>query len=266
MVVDALGRDVPLSGSPRRIVSLVPSLTEFLFAIGAGERVVGVTDYCIAPAEAVSMVPKVRGTKNPDRARISKLRPDLVLAAREENRERDIVALTAAGIPVYVTDIQSVADTVIQLGALAQLLEAEAAAAPMFDQIRAALEQQRAVGSRGEGRRTLAFIWRDPWMAVGRDTYADDLLRHCGAENVALHLAGRYPRASLDDFMRLDPELILLPDEPYRFGEADLEAFAGYLHVPAVKKGRVLLCDGMLLTWYGPRTATALRVFGELVR
>lgn len=263
--IDPLGRELHIPGPPRRIVSLVPSLTEYLFAIGAGDRLVGATDFCVEPAAQVAALPKVRGTKNPDRDAIRALRPDLVLAAKEENMARDVRALEEAGVPVYVTDIRTVAGALEQLGALARLLDAREGAAPVLDALRSALWQASAAEGVRERRRALAFIWRDPWMAVGEDNYADDLLRLCGAENAALALPGRYPRASLDAFMALAPEVILLPDEPYRFAEADWEAFAPYGDVPAVRERQVYLCDGKLLTWYGPRTAEALRVFGELL-
>jgi ABC-type Fe3+-hydroxamate transport system substrate-binding protein len=262
MLTDALGRAVPLAAPPQRIVSLVPSLTEYLFAIGAGERVVGVTDYCTEPAAQVADVPRVRGTKNPDRERVAALRPDLVLVSKEENRERDVLAFEERGIPVYVTDICSVAGALEQLGALAAALGMVAGAAPLLGEMRAALEEQRT--RQADTWRVLVFIWRDPWMAVGADTYADDLLAVCGADNLARHLPGRYPRAALADFLALDPDVILLPDEPYRFGEADLAAFAPFAECAAVRDGRVLLCDGALLTWYGPRTAEALRFFGRV--
>src|SRR5262245_51499105 len=113
-ITDPLGRELTLNDTPQRIVSLVPSLTEYLFAIGAGDRVVGVTEYCVEPAAAVASLPKVRGTKNPDREAILALQPDLVLAAKEENMIRDVRELEAAGISVYVTNIETVA------GALAQ--------------------------------------------------------------------------------------------------------------------------------------------------
>ncbi len=261
-ITDALGRTVPLTVPPRRIVSLVPSLTEYLFAIGAGDRLVGVTDYCIEPAAAVATLPKVRGTKNPDRRLISALRPDLLLASKEENRQRDIAAFEAANILVYVTDIQSVGEAVTQLAALAAILAADAAAAPLLDAIRIALATEEP---RPPARRTLTFIWRDPWMAVGGATYADDLLRLCGARNVALEYGGRYPRATLAEFMQRAPEVILLPDEPYRFTAADRDVFAPFGAVPAVRAQHIHLCDGMLLTWYGPRTVTALRRFRELL-
>lgn len=265
MIVDALGRPVRLAGAPQRIVSLVPSLTEYLFAIGAGDRLVGVTDFCIEPAEQVACLPKVRGTKNPDRAAILALHPDLVLAAKEENRERDVVALEAAGIPVYVTDIRSVAGALDQLSEVARLVEAERRAEPLLTEIRAALTLAREISARQSPRRVLAFIWRDPWMAIGRDTYADDLLRLCGAENLALRLPDRYPRAALDAFLQLDPEVILLPDEPYRFTADDCESFKPFADVAAIRLGSIHLCDGKLLTWYGPRTAEALRWLADLL-
>jgi ABC-type Fe3+-hydroxamate transport system substrate-binding protein len=261
MPVDALGRIVPLPSVPQRVVSLVPSLTEYLFAIGAGGRVVGVTEFCIEPAAQVAHLPKVRGTKNPDREQVAALCPDLVLASKEENRLRDVTLLEQIGIPVYVTDICTVAGALDQLTALASLLEAEAGAAPLLDGIRSALYEQQQQEQRRW--RVLAFIWRDPWMAIGCDTYANDLLRLCGAENLALRLEGRYPRAAPEIFLQLEPDVILLPDEPYPFAFADIDVLqlAGAAHtVPAEQ---IHLCDGKLLTWYGPRTSAALRFFGQ---
>jgi len=264
VVVDALGRRLDLKNQPQRLVSLVPSLTEWLFDIGLGARVVAVTDYCIEPAIALSGIPRIRGTKNPDRARIIALQPDLVIADQEENRERDVQALTAAGIPVYVTAIRSVADVPDQYGRLATALGAADAAAPGLADLCAALVQAK---QRTAQRHipTLTFIWRDPWMAVGAETYAGDLLAQCGAENLGRRLTGRYPRASLEAFMRLQPEVILLPDEPYAFSERDRNAFEPYSEVPAVRNGRILLCDGMALTWPGLRAIRALPLFAELI-
>lgn len=264
MFTDALGRPVAIPARPQRIVSLVPSLTAWLFSVGAGERVVGVTDYCIEPAAGVAGLPRLRGTKNPDRAAILALRPDLILADQEENRERDVLALSAAGIAVYVTAIRSVTDVPAQLGPLAAVLGVRHEADPDLEAIRTALcELERDPGPR---RRTLCFIWRDPWMAVGDQTYAGDLLRQCGADNLALQLPGRYPRAALDAFLALQPELILLPSEPYAFAEADRAAFAPFATVPAVREQRIYLCDGMALTWPGPRTLEALRHFVAMLR
>lgn len=265
MVVDALGRSLPLAAPPQRIVSLVPSLTEYLFAIGAGERLVGVTDFCVEPAAQVAHLPRVRGTKNPDREQIAALQPDLILASREENRQRDVSAFEQAGLPVYVTDICSVAGALEQLTSLAALLDASQSAAPLLAELRAELASPPSSSlATTQPPGVLAFIWRDPWMAVGTDTYAHDLLHTCGADNLALCLPGRYPRASLEEFLQTDPAIILLPDEPYPFSAADMAVFDLYPHTAAVRTGTIHLCDGKLLTWYGPRTVAALRFFRRL--
>lgn len=263
-ITDPLGRELTFNDTPQRIVSLVPSLTEYLFAIGAGDRVVGITEYCVEPAAKVANVPKVRGTKNPDREAILALQPDLVLAAKEENMIRDVRELEAAGISVYVTNIETVAGALAQLTSVAKLLDARHGAADILEELRSALWQTYA-GSERPRRRVLAFIWRDPWMAIGGETYADDLLGLCGATNIGGELPGRYPRAPLEHFMRLNPEIILLPNEPYAFGEDDWESFARFGDVPAVANRQVFLCDGKALTWYGARTVDALRTFSALL-
>ncbi len=263
MIIDALGRVVSLTGTPQRIVSLVPSLTEYLFAIGAGERIVGITDFCIEPAAQVAHIPTVGGPKNPNYAHIKILQPDLILAAKEENRKADVNTLADAGIPAYVIDICSVADMLDQLGTLATILECEQAATPILNDVRAVVAA--APGSQPEAthsdnrQRVLAFVWREPWMAVGDDTYAHDVLRLCGFTNAAASLPGRYPQATLEAYMQMHPHIIVLPNEPYPFTEADREAFAPFATVPAVQHQRIHIIDGKMLAWYGVRTAEALR-------
>jgi ABC-type Fe3+-hydroxamate transport system substrate-binding protein len=257
-IVDALNRSLELPRPPQRIVSLVPSLTEWLFALGLDDRVVGVTDFCTQPAAAVAATPKLRGTKNPDRAGILALAPDLVIANKEENRERDVVALSEAGLAVYVTDPCTVSGAIETLATLAALLDARTVAQPYLDEMRALYAELTAVCQ--PERRVLVPIWRDPWMAIGATTYADDLLRVCGGHNVAKRLPGRYPRFELEQIAALRPELILLPSEPYAFSTADLPPLA------AVFAGAVEFVDGELLTWYGPRMPQALRVFSSLLR
>jgi len=255
MVIDALGRHIDLPAVPQRIVSLVPSLTEWLFALDLNEQIVGVTDFCLHPADLVAHKPKLRGTKNPDRAGIIALQPDLVIASKEENRQRDVDALTAAGLPVYVMDITTVAGAIEQLSTLATLLGASSVAQPLLDDMHAAYA---ALSPPSDRRRVLALIWREPWMAIGADTYAGDLLRRCGAHNVGAELGGRYPRFDLDVLPALHLDHILLLSEPYAFSEKD---------VPPLREhfgGEINFVDGELLTWYGPRIGSALRTFGAL--
>src|ERR1700742_2330828 len=238
---DDLGAPLPPGAPPTRIVSLVPSLTEAL-AVTVPDRLVGATDWCTHPADLD--VTRVRGTKNPDLTAIRALRPDLVIANKEENRRLDVERLRAAGIPVWVTVIRTVAQ------ALASLRRMFAAALgwPVPDWL---TEAERVWGAPAPATRvrTVIPVWRDPWMGVGSGTFTGDLARRLGLDNVFGDDPGRYPRVDLADVTARAPELVVLPDEPYAFSPADgPEAFAGR---------RVALVEGRSLTWYGPSLVTA---------
>jgi len=263
---DASGTLVDVPWSVRRIVSLVPSVTETLFALDLGERVVGVTDRCIHPADALAGVARVRGTKNPDVAAIAALAPDLVLANVEENREVDVRRLRERGLAVWVDYPRTVDDARAQVRALARLGAAEQALAAVVDPIEAALSRSAERTASGRSRRGFVAVWKDPWMTLNRDTYAHDLLARAGIANVYADADGRYPRVTLDEVAALDPELVLLPDEPYRFTDADArELVAGALAgTAAARAGCVVVVDGTLPFWPGPRTARALDVLGAL--
>ena len=257
MVVDALGRRVALPERVGRVVSLVPSLTEWLVVAGVGGRLVGVTDWCAEPAKVTGALPKVRGTKNPDLAAIRALRPDLVVANAEENRRIDVERLEAAGVAVYVTAPVTVAAAVAELAELAAAVGGLPGAAAIDASLRAALG---AAASRapGTGRRYACAVWRDPWMWVGEGTYAAGLLRLAGG--VPVVAAVRYPKLDPAEIAALGPELVLLPSEPYPFGPADAEEVASWSGVPAP------LVDGRALTWYGPRIPAAIASLAALLR
>jgi ABC-type Fe3+-hydroxamate transport system substrate-binding protein len=241
-------------------VSLVPSQTETLFALGAGERVVGVTEYCVHPADALAGVARVGGTKTPDLERIGALRPDLVLANREENRRLDVERLEAAGLRVFVTYARNVDDAVAEIALLGQLTGRTAEAARVCVEIagaRAALPERAPV-------RVVALIWKHPYMAVGPDCFASDLLRVCGGHNAVPAGRRRYPQLDARALAALAPEVILLPTEPYAFGAEDIPELLA-LDCPAARSRRVHVVEGELLTWYGPRIARAIETFGALL-
>ena len=242
---DDLGHQVELSRPARRVVSLVPSLTEAV-AVSAPGLLVGATDWCTHPADLA--VTRVRGTKNPDRAAIISLAPGLVIANREENREFDVTRLRDAGLAVWVTVIESVPDA---LASMRRLLTgpgegdwAGPAAGP---------------GSESMARpRVVVPIWRDPWMVVGARTFAGDVLARLGLVNAFGAGPERYPHVEVSQLRAVRPDLVLLPDEPYPFTAADgPEEFGGY---------HVVLLPGRLLTWYGPSLATARADLESLIR
>jgi ABC-type Fe3+-hydroxamate transport system substrate-binding protein len=258
------------SAPPQRIVSLVPSLTEALFALGLGERVVGLTEWCVHPADAVARIRKVGGTKNPDLAAIESLRPDLVIANQEENRKRDVETLERAGLHVWLTYPRSVREGAALLAEMAELgssAEArERVVAPVLQAVAeadAALASSRALGV--APARVFCPIWRDPWMAVGSPTYADDLIRLCGGANVfAHHAERRYPRVTLVEIEAAQPDVVLLPDEPYAFAARDASELAR-LPIPAAASGRIHLIDGTFVSWYGPRILRAIELLRRLL-
>ncbi|MER6478189.1 helical backbone metal receptor [Streptomyces filamentosus] len=239
-------------GAVPRVVSLVPSLTEAV-AVTAPGLLVGATDWCSHPAGLD--VARIGGTKNPDVPAVLALRPDLVLANEEENRAPDLDVLRAGGAEVLVTEVRTLdqglaalGDVLAACGAprrpswLAEAEEAWAAAEPVAE------EEVTAV----------VPIWRRPWMVLGRDTFAGDLLARLGVRNLYADHPERYPKVPAGELAAARPRLVVLPDEPYRFTADDgPEAFPG---------AAAALVDGRMLTWYGPSLARAPRLLARDLR
>lgn len=259
---DDLGVPVALEPPATRIVSLVPSLTELLFSLGVGKNVVGITRYCTEPAAVVDRLPRVGGTKNPNLAAIRALAPDLVVANAEENRAADVEKLRHAGLRVFVSYPRRVRELPGLMRRLGQLTAAHAAA----EQLAAELEERMARIHLGGHCRVFVPIWRNPWMSVGADTFAADLLALCGGQNVCASAPGRYPEVALEQVRDADPEVILLPDEPYRFERKHLPSLQPLAATRAWRRGAVYFIDGKALTWFGPRTAGAIRYLQGLLQ
>ncbi|MFC8361020.1 helical backbone metal receptor [Streptomyces griseorubiginosus] len=234
-----------------RVVSLVPSLTEAI-ARSAPGALVGATDWCTHPADLD--VTRIGGTKNPKPERIVSLAPDLVIANEEENRAPDLAALREAGLEVLVTEVRDVPQAFREL---ARVVEAcGVSARPRW--LDEAEEAWSALPAR-QGRTTAVVpIWRRPWMVLGRDTFAGDVLARLGVDHLYADHEDRYPKVPLEELRAAAPDLVVLPDEPYRFTADDgPEAFPG---VPCA------LVSGRHLTWYGPSLAEAPRALGEALR
>lgn len=245
-LTDDLGHDVDLPEVVERVVSLVPSLTEAL-ATSVPERLVGATDWCTHPADLDDRgVARVRGTKNPDLAAVVALRPDVVVANKEENRELDVRRLRQHGIPVWVTDIETVPGAVASMRRLFRDVLGLGDDPPWL----VSAEQAWCGPVPTATDRVVVPIWRDPWMVVGRPTFTADLLARAGFEVVTGSVDGRYPSVGpevLDDPAVAD--LVLLPDEPYVFTEGD--GPERFQRVPT------RLVSGRLITWYGPSLVAA---------
>jgi len=242
---DDLGRPVALPRAVRRVVSLVPSLTEAVAATAPG-LLVGATDWCTHPAELP--VVRIGGTKSPSVPAVLDLQPDLVVASEEENRAVDLDALRAAGVAVWVTAPETVPAALLSLE---RMLAACGLDRPAWLEQAAAVWSGPAPTASGRRptvrRRAVVPIWRRPWMALGRDTFAGDLLSRLRVDNVLAGSPERYPRIELAALPPYD--LVVLPDEPYSFGADDgPEAFP---EVPAA------LVSGRHLTWYGPSLVEA---------
>ncbi|MFO0667180.1 MAG: helical backbone metal receptor [Polyangiaceae bacterium] len=270
---------------PKRVVSLVPSDTLNVAALGCGSALVGRTDYCELPPELVQSLPSVGGTKNPRVADILSLSPDLVIANQEENRKDDLEALAQAGVRVYVSFPKTVPQGLAHLAKLARIFHVHKEAA-VIDLFRTAYaeekERERSFAAKGaRPRRVFCPIWMKPLMTIHGSTFISDALARVGLENVfasrsrkyplAADLGQRepmtaeevgerdvrYPRVTMDEVVESAPEVVLLPSEPHPFTEADAEVFRA-LPIPAAKTGDILFVDGKDLCWYGARSIGGL--------
>lgn len=280
---DDHGRELTLLRPARTAVSLVPSDTWSMFALGIGDRLVGRTEYCVEPAERVASIPTVGGTKNADVAAIVELRPDIVIANQEESSKRDLERIAQAGIAVYVSFPKRVAEGLAHLAKLARLfgIEKEPSVKELVRAGYEALREAEAARSRVRPLRVFLPIWMDPLMTISGATFMSDALDLAGAYNVfsdrprryplAADLGRaeplppdkvgdrdtRYPRVTTDEVVARAPELVILPDEPHRFDERDAAVFRA-LPIPAAERGAVVLAEGKDFAWYGARALEGL--------
>ena len=249
-VIDGRGSTISLPAPPQRIVSLVPSTTESLFAIGCGESVVGITRFCVHPAERLAELTKVGGTKDLVWERLEALQPDLVIGNAEEN-SREMFAQIEARYPLYVAFPRTVDDAIADLRTMGQLVGQAAAAeahAQRIEAARAALRLQAA----GRRRRVAYLIWRKPWMTINGDTFISAMLAEAGLVNAFADAEERYPTITPADLSTVDA--VLLSSEPFPFAEkhrAEVADLAG------IDVAQAVLVDGELCSWHGVRMAQA---------
>jgi len=252
-VADMLGRPVTIPDAPMRVVSLAPSLTEIVFALGRGDWLVGVTDFCDYPPEARSK-PRIGGPMTPDLERVVRLRPDLVLATADGNPRETLAQFARLHIPVFAVKPEGYAGILGSAEAVGRALRAEREAAALVQDIQGRVAAiRRAVAGRPRPR-VLYLVWADPLIAAGPATYIHDLMEMAGGENVVRERSVPYPRLSWEEVVGAAPEVILVashrdgPDRP-SIGEA----WRGWQSVPAVRSGRIMAVPGDTIHRPGPR-------------
>lgn len=276
---------------PVRVVSLVPSVTASLFDLGLGQTVVGITDFCIEPAEQVQNLPKIGGTKNPNVESILQLRPDLVIANREENTQAAVEGIAAAGVPVWLAFPRTVREAIEDLYATAQLFRSDRA----LERVQMLEQNAELVALTAQGSEPLRYfcpIWQGNdgdtrwWMTFNDDTYPANVLWWFSGANV---FGGRqrryplradlgfepaedpgerdmrYPRVTVEEVISAQPEIILLPDEPFPFDDTHVEELRDcFADTPAVRNKKIFRIDGKAITWHGTRLSVALETLPEI--
>lgn len=252
---DQTGRTISIAWPPRRIISLVPSQTELLYDLGLKDEIVGQTLFCIHPDWAHQTKERVGGTKKLNLEKIRTLKPDLILGNKEEN-ERSQIETLAEEFPVWLSDITNLEGALNMMQQIGELVNRKAEAKQIRDQV---WEKFNALQSNGHSKKTAYFIWYNPWMAAGHDTFINDMLERCGFANVYLDENSRYPMISDEAIRNAGAEIVFLSSEPFPFKEKHQSAMQHLL-----PNAQVLLVDGELFSWYGSRLLKSVDYFQAL--
>lgn len=251
-VQDQFGRNVNVPDSPQRIISLVPSQTEFLADINLETNVVGITRFCVRPSDWFYSKARVGGTKDPDVDRILALKPDLILANAEENTKETVAALEHLH-PVWVSDVNDLGSALQMMQMIGNLTWRHDTAKDWVDRIQ---ERFRVLSLEPTGLKVLYLIWKGPWMAAGKDTFISSMIAEAGFENVVK--GDRYPELTMEEIHRLSPDLIFLSSEPYPFSESHAHELQHLTGIPTH------CVDGEMFSWYGTRLLHSATYFAEL--
>jgi ABC-type Fe3+-hydroxamate transport system substrate-binding protein len=248
-----MGSRITILHPPRRIVSLVPSQTELLSSLTLTEAVVGITRYCVHPSHWRSTKTIVGGTKKFDTEVIEKLQPDLIIGNKEENYPDGIERLKK-NFPVWMSDVITLHDALSMIESVGLITDRLQQSNECINQINKKLNGLRKY----DGQSVLYLIWKDPWMAAGRNTFIHSVLNTIGFRNV-LDSKDRYPQLTIDEIQQLNPDYIFLSSEPYPFRESHLD------QIKRLKlQSKTLLVDGQMFSWYGSRLISAFDYFNTL--
>ncbi|HOD41254.1 MAG TPA: helical backbone metal receptor [Candidatus Wallbacteria bacterium] len=257
-VTDDLGRVIYLNKPPRRIVSLCPSLTETLFALGLDELVIGRTDYCVHPEEKIDRVQSVGGPKSVSLPAVESLMPDLVLAVKEENNKKTLESLSSLYYKCFIFDINCVDGALKMIEKLGEIFEIKERAAAM----RASIKNGFELVGRAQGNPSFLYMtWSSPYIAAGTGNYINSLLSGFGFNNCLSGSFRRYVRMDLNALKLLKADIIFLPSEPYNYTITDKIKFEKFF-----PEARVILVDGEMFCWYGSRMEIAGKYLKDLFK
>ncbi len=251
---DQTGRTIHVNEAPRRIVSLVPSQTELLADLGLHAEVIGITKFCIHPAEWFQKKTRVGGTKQLHLDSIFQLQPDLVIANKEENTQQQIEQL-ADNFPVWISDIRNLQDALDMIQQVGEMTSRKAQARQIVENIKTSFSSLLQPLPQ---RKACYLIWQNPFMTVGSDTFIHAMMNAAGFENVFGDCT-RYPKITLDDIQEKRPDVLLLSSEPFPFHQSHAEVLQ--MHLPNTK---IVLVDGEMFSWYGSRLLKAPGYFKKL--
>jgi ABC-type Fe3+-hydroxamate transport system substrate-binding protein len=252
---DQLHREVNLPFVPKRIISVVPSQTELLYYLGLSDEIIGITKFCIHPADKFKSTTKIGGTKQLNLELIKQLNPDLIIANKEENERTQIEELMNF-CPVWISDISNLDEAKEMIAGVGQLVDRETEAHQLNHSI---TQQFNQLNLPSRKLKVAYLIWRKPYMVAGKNTFIDNMLQQCGLTNA--FYADRYPEVSNEQLIKANPEVVFLSSEPYPFKQKHINEFKALL-----PNTTVILVDGEIFSWYGSRLLYAPQYFDALVK
>jgi ABC-type Fe3+-hydroxamate transport system substrate-binding protein len=256
IIVDQLNRQIRINYPPKRIISTVPSQTELLYDLGLNEEVIAITKFCIHPEEWFKTKTRIGGTKKLNIEKIKSLNPDLIIANKEENTREEIEEL-ANLFPVWISDIKDLNDALAMIHSVGEIVNKQERASLIADEIEMSFKHIKPLKKQPK---LAYFIWREPWMLAGKDTFINSILSDIGFDNIALKLEGRYPEISATQLQEFNPEYLFLSSEPYPFCE---KHFIELMQI--CPNAKVKLVDGELFSWYGSRLLHSAEYMNKLL-
>ena len=252
--VDQIGEEVEISTLPKRIISVVPSQTELLKDLGLEEEVIGITKFCIHPKEWFRNKTRIGGTKSLNIEKIKGLKPDLILANKEENNKEEIEVLKQF-FPIWISDVKTIEDAFQMILQIGEIVGQQDKAVGLVSKLKSDFDSINF----SKFRKAAYLIWNKPTMVAGGDTFINSMMNLAGFENVFVK-ENRYPEKSIQELLDASPEILLLSSEPFPFKEKHILEFQASLPNTQIK-----LVDGEIFSWYGSRMLRAVTYFRKLI-